>query len=222
MDLKDRRSEKSFTGFSRKNPFLVSSTLFPLIFLLIWVVTTRVSFNLYEERITTFPHPYVIIVLGGEADRMVHAASLAKADMQIRMLSTCVDTQCLRTGLSPNMCATGVRNTIDEAVLMHRILLRDQIKAAIIVTSRYHAVRASSIFTIMFAGTGIQIQTVAPLSANSTLEQLSIQELVKYFPSVGGTLLARFTPDLYEWIRRQLHEPFPRDALAVTYLQQSM
>lgn len=122
-----------------------------------------------------------------------------------------VDTQCLRECGECELCATGVRNTVDEALTVRRVLAREMVDRVIIITSRDHVVRTAAIFILVFFGTGIDVNIVAtPLTAYR--EVPSVRELLKFFPSVGSAVLGRFAPELYRWLmqyRREFHPGRP-------------
>lgn len=143
-------------------------------------------------------HPDVFIVLAGDSERAGYARVLLAQDPAARILSTLVDTRCAPLGDPDRACATGVRNTVDEALLMRRTLSQEQVRSATIITSRYHAPRAGGIFRIMFIGSGIQLQVVTPPGVASVPASLRVQEMLKFLPCIGAALLARLTPDLYE------------------------
>ncbi|MGH7180584.1 MAG: YdcF family protein [Nitrospiraceae bacterium] len=141
----------------------------------------------------------VIVVLAGKQERARYAALLAETRMAPRILSTLVDPECLRGSGVRERCATGVRNTVDEAVAMRRVLVREKVDRVMVVTSRSHVVRTAAIFTIVFSGTGIDVNVLAtPLSANPGAP--SVREILSFFPSLGGAALGRFDPELYGWI----------------------
>ena len=141
----------------------------------------------------------VIVVLAGKPERARYAASLAETRMAPRILSTLVDPDCLRESGVRELCATRVRNTVDEAVAMRRVLARERVGRVMIVTSRSHVVRTAAIFTIVFSGTGIDVNVLAtPLSGNPGAP--SVREILSFFPSLGGAALGRFDPELYAWV----------------------
>lgn len=140
-----------------------------------------------------------IVTLAEEVERTRYAALLAERGLAPRILSTLVDTACLRERGVRELCATGVRNTVDEALIMRRVLARERVDRVMIVTSRDHVVRTAAIFTLVFFGTGIDVNVVAtPLGAYPGVP--SVRELLSFFPSLGGAVLGRFAPELYGWI----------------------
>lgn len=177
----------------------------------------------HPEYVTVFrPNPWferpqpvdVIVVLAGRGERARYAASLVERGFATRMLSTLVDTNCLRERKVHALCATGVRNTVDEALTMRRILARERVGRGMIVTSRDHVVRTAAIFTLVFFGTGIDVNVVAaPLSISPGVPR--IREILSFFPSLGGAVLGRFAPDLYGWIM-ELRPWLPRIAVSAS------
>lgn len=153
----------------------------------------------------------VIVVLAGKPERGRYAALLAERRLAPRLLSTLVDPDCLRKSEGRELCATGVRNTVDEALTMRLVLARERVDRVMVVTSRSHVVRAAVIFTLVFAGTGMDVNVVAtPLGA--PLGAPSVREVLSFFPSLGGAALGRLNPELYGWIM-QYRRPAPlRDA----------
>jgi len=65
-----------------------------------------------------------------------------------------------------------------------------------VVTSRSHVVRTAAIFTVVYFGTGMDVNVVAtPLGASPAVP--SVREVLSFFPSLGGAVLGRFAPELY-------------------------
>jgi uncharacterized SAM-binding protein YcdF (DUF218 family) len=141
----------------------------------------------------------VIVVLANDAKRTSYAASLIERGLAPNVLATLVDPACVRAGRPPDTCATGVRNTVDEALVMRRVLEGEQMERVMIVTSRSHVVRAAAVFSVVFLGSGIDLNFV-PTPPVSFREAPAIRELLSFFPSLGGAVLGRFSPELYEWI----------------------
>jgi uncharacterized SAM-binding protein YcdF (DUF218 family) len=154
----------------------------------------------YPDPLFETPQPAdVIVVLAGHGERAQYAALLAERRLAPRILSTLVDTECLRESGVRELCATGVRNTVDEALTMRRVLVREGLDRVMVVTSRYHVVRTAAIFTLVFIGTGMNVNVVAtPLGASPGAP--SVREILSFFPSLGGAVLGRFDPELYGWI----------------------
>ncbi|MFO0700484.1 MAG: YdcF family protein [Nitrospira sp.] len=149
----------------------------------------------------------VIVVLAQDIKRIQHAAALVERGFAPRTLSTLIDPDCFRESKVGALCATGVRNTVDEALTMRRVLAREGVDRVMIVTSRDHVVRAAAIFTLVFFGSGVEVNIVAtPLDVSQKVP--SAREIRSFFPSLGGALLGRFFPELYEWLR-----PYGREFL---------
>ena len=158
-------------------------------------------------RIGAEPPPSdVIVALANKnrPERAAYARSLVERDVAPRMLSTLVDPECIRAGRLPQACASGVRNTVDEALLMRRVVTAEGVRRATIVTSGYHVPRATVIFRIIFLGSGIQVSVVAPPGSPRT--GMLIRELWKFFPSVGVAIIGRLSPSLYRWINQHIYE----------------
>lgn len=150
------------------------------------------------------PHPAdVIVVLAQDVERTRYAEWLVERGFAPRILSTLVDTACLHQRVVQEFCATNVRNTVDEALAMRRILIREEASRVLIVTSRDHVVRAAAIFTFVFFGTGIDMHVVATPFGDSPSKP-SVREIKSFLPSLGGAVLGRFSPELYEWLMRYL------------------
>lgn len=143
----------------------------------------------------------VIVPLAGAPDRAAYARTLLRRQTAPNIASTLVDTRCLRTHGPNPVCATRVRNTIDEAIVLRRIFEEERFTSAIVVTSRYHLARAAAVFTIIFAGSGIDVHFVATPEAHLIRAQVS-REVKTYLPSLAGAVLARFVPSMYEWTVR--------------------
>jgi hypothetical protein len=161
----------------------------------------------HPELVTVIrPHPLferpqpadVIVALAKEVERDRYAALLAERGLAPRLLSTLVDTACLRERGVRELCATGVRNTVDEAFTLRRVLAREGMHRVMIVTSRDHVVRTAAIFTLVFFGTGIDVNVIAtPLGPSPGVP--SVRELLSFFPSVGAAAVGRISPELLEW-----------------------
>jgi len=154
----------------------------------------------YLNPLFETPQPAdVIIALAGRSERAEYATLLVERRLAPRLLSTLVDPDCLRKSEGRELCATGVRNTVDEALTMRLILARERVDRVMVVTSRSHVVRTAAIFTLVFAGTGMDVNVVAtPLRAQPGAP--SVREVLSFFPSLGCAVLGRVSPELYEWI----------------------
>ncbi len=147
-----------------------------------------------------------VVVLAEEDGRWAFAQSLIERGYASRLLSTLVTPGCLQQGHPPEACRTGVRNTVDEAIAMRRILAQEHVHRVTIVTSDYHALRSGAVFAIVFAGTGIGVHVVpSPSLPTPRLSQLG-RELVKLGPSVMGALVARWAPGTYEFLMQQRYD----------------
>jgi hypothetical protein len=143
----------------------------------------------------------VIVPLAKSVERDRYAALLAEKGLAPRILSTLVDTTCVRERGVYERCATGVRNTVDEAFTVRRALARERVDRVMIVTSRDHVVRTAAIFTVVFFGTGIAVNVVAtPLGVFPRTP--SVREILSFFPSIGAAAVGRISPELYGWIMR--------------------
>jgi len=157
-------------------------------------------------RIGAVPQPSeVIVVLAWDSTRDDYAVALVEGGIAPRLLSTLVDPQCVRAGRPPRDCASDVRSTVDEALLMRRALMAEGVQRATIVTSNYHVLRAAAVFSTVFIGSGIQVSVVAP-PALFPSGWLLRSELVKFFPSVGAAVIGRLSPALYYWVVGQIRE----------------
>jgi len=82
---------------------------------------------------------------------------------------------------------------------MRRVLARERVNRVMVVTSRSHVVRTAAVFTLVFVGTGMDVNIVAtPLGAPPGAP--SVREILSFFPSLGGAVLGRVNPGLYSWI----------------------
>ena len=150
---------------------------------------------LYPDPLFETPQPAdVIVVLAGHEERARYAALLAERRLAPRILSTLIDTECLRESGVRELCATGVRNTVDEALTMRRVLARERVDRVMVVTSRSHVVRTAAIFTLVFFGTGMDVNVVAtPLGASTGVP--STREILSFFPSLGAPCSVDLTPN---------------------------
>ena len=79
---------------------------------------------------------------------------------------------------------------------MRPVLARERVDRVMVVTSRSHVVRTAAIFTVVYFGTGMDVNVVAtPLGASPGVP--SVREILSFFPSLGGAVLGRFDPELY-------------------------
>jgi uncharacterized SAM-binding protein YcdF (DUF218 family) len=145
----------------------------------------------------------IIVPLAGSADRIEYAHTLWSRRVAPALGSTLVDRRCLhRLGPDPR-CATGVRNTVDEALVLRRFFEEERVTRAIIVTSRYHLARTRAIFSVIFAGTGIDVHFVATPDSSAVSHAVT-KEVRSYLPSLGAAVVARMSPPAYEWSMRSL------------------
>ncbi len=143
-----------------------------------------------------------VVVLAGDEERWRYAETLVRSGVAPRTLSTLVQPRCGTENPAVQACSTGVRNTVDEALVMRRILLSEHIRHATVVTSDYHVLRAGAVFALVFAGSGIQIEMVPVAGRGQTPLPRLFRELGMLGPSLGGALLGRFVPTVYEALMR--------------------
>ncbi len=146
------------------------------------------------------PSDVVVFLAGGGGERAAYAHALATQGLAPRILSTRVDPTCGGDRQPERPCTSEVRNTLDEALLMARILPAEGVRTATIVTSRYHARRAAAIFAIVFLGRGIAVHVVAPPGPAPT-GLLASEERWKLVPSAAAAVVARVAPSLYAVLR---------------------
>ncbi|MBD0316765.1 MAG: hypothetical protein ICV75_08745 [Nitrospiraceae bacterium] len=143
------------------------------------------------------------VPLAQSQDRTLYAATLVRQGLARHLGSTLVDTRCLWARGHQSACATGVRNTVDEALVLRRVAEEERFSRVIVVTSADHLARAASVFFVIFVGTGVHVHVVAPSEACPSFEGVT-HELTSYVPSVVAAVLARFVPAAYEWSLRRL------------------
>jgi len=146
----------------------------------------------------------VVVVLAGDEERWRYGQALVQRGVASRLLSTLVDPHCQSGPSREQICATGVRNTVDEALTMRRILAAEHVRHAVVLTSDYHVLRAGAVFLAVFAGSGIQIEMTSVSGQGRSHFTLLLRELGMLAPSVGGALLGRLSPATYEtlmWLR---------------------
>ena len=141
-------------------------------------------------------HADVVVVLAGEQERLDYARSLVETGVAPRLLTTLIDPECTRAGRAPEKCGSGVRNTVDEALLMHRVLTAEGVRRATVVTSGYHVLRTAAVFRTAFLGSGIEITVRAPAGSPSPLGT-RFREFRKLLPSFFATLVGRLCDCLY-------------------------
>lgn len=147
-----------------------------------------------------------VIVLAGAEDRWDFAERMVQQEHAPRILSTLVLPHCVSVGSDESACRTGVRNTVDEALVMRRVLESEHIRRAAVVTSDFHLLRAGAVFSLVFAGSGIRIDMVpASQESRARVAQLA-REMGMLGPSMGGAVLGRFLPSLYESLMRMLYD----------------
>jgi hypothetical protein len=168
-----------------------------LIAMLSWIGTAYFIMHPEESSPEGFAAD-VIVPLAGTAARSAYAKTLLGRQAAAQLSSTLVDTHCLRMHGPNPVCATRVRNTIDEALVLRRVFEEEGFNRAIVVTSRYHVSRAAAVFRIIFSGSKTDVRFVAPPEGQLTQEQV-IREAKVYAPSVAAAVVARIVPGLYEW-----------------------
>ncbi len=139
-----------------------------------------------------------LVVLAGEEERWSFANILMAEGYAPRAFSTLVDPACLTLGREGIDCATSVRNTVDEAIAMRKILGAAHIKRATVVTSDYHVLRTGAIFSVVFAGSGIALDILGAPSSRPDKIRLYWHELVSLGPSLVGAVVSRISLGLYE------------------------
>lgn len=144
----------------------------------------------------------VVVVLAGDEVRWRYGETLMQRGVASRLLSTLVEPHCQAGPSQGQICATGARNTVDEALIMRRILAAEHVRHAIVVTSDYHVLRAGAVFFAVFAGSGIHIEMTSVLDQGRSHFTLLLRELGMLGPSIGGALLGRLSPATYETIMR--------------------
>ncbi len=171
-----------------------------MVALISWAAVTMLSSPLRAAEAPSTParHTEAVVVLAGAPERWTYAAALLEQGYTSRLLSTLHIPECLRNGRPIDTCATGVRNTVDEAIAMRRVLMQERIRRTTIVTSDYHALRTGAIFAVVFAGSGIEFNVLGAPSPKPFRAQLFFRELVSLTPSIVGALIARVSPAWYE------------------------
>ena len=187
---------------------IVSILVCSVIAVFCWGTKTMFPSHLSKRDASPAPTRQVdtMVVLAGAQERWVYAQSLLAQGHALRLLSTLYDPSCLRVGKILESCPTGVRNTVDEAIAMRRVLVREHIDRTTIVTSEYHALRTAAIFAVVFMGSGIDYEVVGAPIPNLSQSQFLLRELAKLGPSVAGAIIARLWPSLYESLL-SLREP---------------
>ena len=187
---------------------IVSILICVVIAVFCWGSKTMFPSPLSKRDTTPEPTRQVeaMVVLAGAQERWAYAQALLAQGYAPRLLSTLYDPNCLRVGKLLEGCPTGVRNTVDEAVTMRRVLEREHIRSTTIVTSEYHAIRTAAIFAVVFAGSGIDFSVVGAPASDASQSRFLLRELAKLGPSIAGAIVARYSPPLYESLLN-LREP---------------
>lgn len=167
--------------------------------LLVVLLGTAVLALQIEPGVTP-PPADLIVVLGGDSDRMPYARRLVEAGLAPRAVSTLYDPSCLETGRPERECASGVRNTVDEALYARFVLARGRVRHLTVVTSDYHARRAGVVFEIVFLGSGVRVSVASPGSPPSPGGPSGLKETAKLVPSAGAAMIARVSPTMYCWL----------------------
>ena len=169
--------------------------------LLLWIVLAvdRLPRALHHAGAGSYATD-AIVVLQGDDDRKPYASWLVQQGWAKDVLTTRVWPQCGALDDPPSACRTGVRNTVDEAMVLQRIASEQGMRRVIIVTSRYHLLRTAAVFSIVFLGTGIHLHFVAPPASTLPSWRVALSELVKLVPSVAAAAAGRIAPASYRWI----------------------
>lgn len=159
-----------------------------------------------DSRLYEIAQADAIVVLAGDDNRLKFSQLLIERGYAPRLISTLFDPGCIQQGHPLEACRTGVRNTVDEAVAMRRILEQEHLHRVTIVTSDYHALRSGAVFAVVFAGSNIDVHVMP--TAGSTTPHLSQlwHELVRIGPSVLGALFARYAPGTYDFLMQQRYD----------------
>jgi uncharacterized SAM-binding protein YcdF (DUF218 family) len=145
----------------------------------------------------TLPPPAdLIVVLAEDPLRDAFGARLVEAGLAPRVVSTLYDPRCLDRGGARPICASGVRNTVDEALYARQVLAAEGVRRLTVVTSGYHSLRASLVFKIVFMGSRIEVTVVAPPGPRATDPEVA-HELWSLAPSAGAAILGRLSPPVY-------------------------
>lgn len=147
-----------------------------------------------------------VVPLAGEDGRWAFGRLLIERGYAPRLISTLLNPGCLQQGHPTEACHTGVRNTVDEAITMRRILEQEHLHRVAIVTSDYHALRSGAVFAIVFAGSGIDVHVMPATGLPAPRLSQLWHELVTLGPSVVGAVVARCAPDLYEFLMRHRYD----------------
>jgi uncharacterized SAM-binding protein YcdF (DUF218 family) len=183
---------------------LLSTLLVFAISLFLWIISPPDRSNRDAYGLTTggLESDDVIVVLAGDADRRAHASFLVRQALGARVLSTRIWPHCTQMDHPSHACRTGVRNTVDEALVMHRILSLEDVRQATVVTSRYHLMRATAVFRVVFIGSGIRLRFAAPPDSEPASIRVAMSELLKFIPSIAAAVVGRLAPDVYESVMR--------------------
>ena len=195
-------------GRMKISDLIVSILICIVIAVFCWGAKAMFPSHLSKRDATPMPTQQVdaLVVLAGAQERWAYAQALLVQGHARRLLSTLYDPICLRVGKLLEGCPTGVRNTVDEAVTMRRVLVQEHIQRTTIVTSEYHALRTAAIFAVVFAGSGIDLDVVGVPTPDLSQAQFLLREMAKLGPSIAGAIVARLSPSLYESLL-SLREP---------------
>jgi uncharacterized SAM-binding protein YcdF (DUF218 family) len=149
------------------------------------------------------PSADLIVVLAGDPARDAYGARLVEEGLAPRAVSTLYDPHCLDRGGTERTCASGVRNTVDEALYARQVLATEGVRRLTVVTSGHHSLRASLVFKILFVGSGMEVSVVAPPGPRATDPEVA-HELWSLVPSAGAAIIGRLSPSLYEWLVRMV------------------
>ena len=156
-----------------------------------------------DSRLYEVAQADAIVVLAGDDSRLKFSQLLIERGYAPRLISTLFDPGCIQQGHPLDTCRTRVRNTVDEAVAMRRILEQEHLHRVTIVTSDYHALRSGAVFAAVFAGSNIDVHVMPAVgSTTPSLSQLW-HELVRIVPSIWGALVAHYAPGTYEFLMQQ-------------------
>ena len=208
IPLATSSTEQARFGRMMISDLIVSILMCVVIAVFCWGAKSMYPSHLSKRDATPTPTRQVdaMVVLAGAQERWAYAQTLLAQGHAQRLLSTLYDPICLRVGKLLEGCPTGVRNTVDEAIAMRRVLVREHIHRTTIVTSEYHALRTAAIFAVVFAGSGIDLDVVGAPTPDLSQSQFLLRELAKLGPSVAGAIIARLWPSLYESLL-SLREP---------------
>ena len=164
-NIKDNRIKKEGNlKMNKKTGKLIGTVLIILLLAVLayyYLLPGVASFLVFK---TNLQHADVIIVLGGDSERLPYGVKLYKSNYSDKIIATGDDAEYLRQyalklGIAPKdfILEDKATTTYENALFSRDIMLQDNFTSAIVVSSPYHMRRAAWLFDRAFKNDNITL-----------------------------------------------------------------